>query len=321
MNPTEHRRLKVGTRASKMSRTQTGFFIDQFQAKFPKNKCEVIPITVIGERDYARPIAELGVEGVFIKELEEALLNEEVDFVVHSLKDLPTSLPSALVLACVYNRIDPRDVLVSQNNLSFAELPSGSRVATSSRRRIAQLRAIRDDLVYMDIRGNVPTRIEKLDDGYCDAIVLAASGLTRIGMANRIAEYFDLEVSLPVPGQGALGVECRHNDISLLAQLKELDDADTRFAITAERTFLATVGGGCSMPIGAYAKLTNPQTILLQACIASIDGKELIKGEMSAPIGEAEMLGKRLAEHLLEQGAQKIIEELRRLSPSTVSPP
>ncbi len=321
MNTQTHRRLRIGTRASKMSRTQTDFFISQFLAKFPDNECEVIPITVIGERDYARPIAELGIEGVFIKELEEALLNNEVDFVVHSLKDLPTSLPSALLLACVCNRIDPRDVLISQNNVTFANLPPGSRIATSSRRRIAQLRAIRDDLVYLDMRGNVPTRIEKLDDGFCDAIVLAASGLTRIGLTHRIAEYFDLDVSLPVPGQGALGIECRSDDTSLIAQLRALDDKDTRFAVTSERSFLATVGGGCSMPIGAYAKLTDPKTILLTGCIASLDGKQVIKGEMSASINETEKLGQRLAEHLLKIGAQKIVDELRSLSPAVVSPP
>ncbi len=321
MNSKIQRRLKVGSRASKMSRTQTDFFIAQFLKQFPENECEVIPITVIGERDYARPIAELGIEGVFIKELEEALLNKEVDFVVHSLKDLPTSLPSKLALACVYNRIDPPDVLISQNNISFRELPSGSRIATSSRRRISQLRTIRDDLVYMDIRGNVPTRIEKLDDGYCDAIVLAASGLTRIGMANRITEYFELDVSLPVPGQGALGIECRVDDDALVAQLEGLDDPATRFAISAERTFLATVGGGCSMPVGAYAKLTDARTVLLTGCITSLDGKQVIRGEMSGTTDEVEELGKRLAKHLLEQGAQNIVDGLRNLSPSTVSPP
>ncbi len=320
-NIQEKRRLIIGTRASKMARAQTDFFISQFLSKFPENECDVVPITVSGERDYARPIAELGIEGVFIKELEEALLNKEVDLVVHSLKDLTTTLPSALTLACVYNRIDPRDVLISQNNVSFADLPSGSRIATSSRRRIAQLRALRNDLSYMDIRGNVPTRIEKLDDGYCDAIVLAAAGLIRLGLDNRIAQFFDLEMSLPIPGQGALGIECRADDSVLLNQLQTMDDEDARVSITAERSFLAAVGGGCSMPIGAYAKLTASKTILLTACIASLDGTDLVKGEMTAPTSEASQLGKRLATLLLEQGGHKIVEQLRRLSPATVSPP
>lgn len=321
MNTVEKRRLLIGTRASKMARAQTDFFVSQFLAKFPENECDVVPITVSGERDYARPIAELGIEGVFIKELEEALLNKEVDLVVHSLKDLTTTLPSALVLACVYNRIDHRDVLISQNNVSFANLPAGSRVATSSRRRIAQLRALRDDLSYMDIRGNVPTRIEKLDDGYCDAIVLAAAGLIRLGLDGRIAQFFDLEISLPAPGQGALGIECRADDTTLLNQLNAMDDPEVRFAITAERSFLAAIGGGCSMPVGAYAKFVAADTILLRACVVSLDGKEFIQDEMTAHTSEVEDLGKRLAKRLLEQGAQKIVEQLRRLSPVTVSPP
>ena len=170
MNKPDNRRLRVGTRNSKMARTQTDFFISQLTKKFPDTEYSVIPITVSGERDYARPIAELGIQGAFVKELEEALLNDEVDIVVHSLKDLPTTLPPGLTLGCVSEREDARDVLVSKNNLTLHKLPAGSRVATSSRRRIAQLNAVRDDLVFMDIRGNVPTRIDKLDDGYCDAL-------------------------------------------------------------------------------------------------------------------------------------------------------
>ncbi len=320
-NTNSSRRLKVGSRRSMLSSIQTESFIAKFLKSFPDSQCEVIPITVSGERDYARPIAELGIEGVFIKELEEALLNKEVDFVIHSLKDLPSTLPNSLALACVCDREDPRDVLVSTNNITFAKLPAGSRIATSSRRRIAQLRVLRDDLHYMDIRGNVPTRVEKLDDGYCDAIILAAAGLTRLGLAHRITEYFDLQVSLPVPGQAALGIECRADDLELVAQLKTLDDANTRFAITAERSFLATVGGGCSMPIGAYAKLTDPQTVLLYGCITSLDGKQVIKGEMSAQVNTAQQLGEQLAKHLLAQGAQTIVDELRSLSPNIVSPP
>ena len=319
LNTKKSRRLKVGSRRSQLSNIQTNFFIAKFLDKFPQNQCEILPITVSGERDYARPIAELGIEGVFIKELEEALLNKEVDFVIHSLKDLPSSLPSSLALACVCDREDPRDVMISASNESFANLPSGSRIGTSSRRRIAQLRAWRDDLTYMDIRGNVPTRVEKLDDGYCDAIILAAAGIKRLGLVHRITEYIDLEICLPVPGQAALGIECRSDDIELVAQLNSLDDPKTRFAITAERAFLATVGGGCSMPIGGYAKLTDAQTILLTGCITSLDGKQIIKGEMSAPLNEAAQLGEQLANHLLKEGAQEIVNELRRLSPNTVS--
>ena len=176
-----------------MARVQTDLFASMLIAKFPGTTCDIVPITVSGERDYARPIAELGIQGAFIKELEEALLINEVDFVVHSLKDLPTSLPPSLLLACVCEREDPRDVLISKDNLTFAALPAGSRIATSSRRREAQLKTQRPDLVFMDIRGNVPTRLNKLDDGYCDALVLAAAGMIRLRLTDRIAEYFDLK--------------------------------------------------------------------------------------------------------------------------------
>lgn len=321
MNNIIKRRLIVGTRASKMARVQTDFFVSQFLTKFPEHECEIVPITVSGERDYARPIAELGIEGVFVKELEEALLNEEVDMVVHSLKDLPSTLPSSLELACVFNRIDPRDVLVSQNNINFAKLPAGSRVATSSRRRMAQMRSIRDDLVYMDIRGNVPTRLKKLDEDYCDAMILAAAGLIRLGLENRIVEYFDLNIALPVAGQGALAVECRTKDTGLIAQLKSLDCEETRVAITAERAFLAAVGGGCSMPVGAYARLTDEDTLELNACITSLDGTESVKGKMNSPANEAANLGKSLANKLLQEGARDIIDQLKRSTPAVVSPP
>jgi hydroxymethylbilane synthase len=186
---------------------------------------------------------------------------------------------------------------------------------------MAQLKTLRDDLTYMDIRGNVPTRIEKLDDGYCDAIVLAAAGLIRLGLEERITQFFDIEISLPIPGQGALGIECRTDDNVLKDKLNGMDDLDARTAVTAERSFLATIGGGCSMPIGAYAKLIGSEKLLLTACVTSLDGKEVKKAEMEAPASEAKQLGERLAKVLLEQGAQKIVEQLRKLSPVVVSPP
>ena len=321
MSKAEKRRLKIGTRNSKMARIQTDFFVSKLAKEFPGIEYSVIPITVSGERDYVRPIAELGIEGAFVKELEEALLNDEVDIVVHSLKDLPTTLPPGLMLACISEREDVRDVLVSKNNLKLKELPAGARIATSSRRRVAQLTAERDDLIFMDIRGNVPTRIDKLDDGYCDAIVLAAAGLTRLGMTNRIAEYLDLKIALPAPGQGALGIECCVSDHDVVNKLQALDDVRTRFEITAERAFLAEIGGGCSMPIGALAKFESLSKLTLFASVVSIDGKKTIKGEISATATEAEEIGIKLANDLLNKGARSIIEEMRALAPANVSPP
>ena len=329
-NTANNRRLRIGTRGSKMARVQTDLFASMLAAKFPGTEYDIIPITVSGERDYARPIAELGIQGAFIKELEEALLNDEVDLVVHSLKDLPTSLPSNLLLACVCERKDPRDVLISRDNLTFAALPEGSRIATSSRRREAQLKVLRQDLIFMDIRGNVPTRLNKLDDGYCDALILAAAGMIRLELTDRIAEYFDLEISLPVPGQGALGIECRGNDKEVATKLEALDDPQTRFEITAERAFLAEVGGGCSMPIGALGRFADSAknqddprsaSLTLTGCITSLDGLQVIKGEMSADAGKAEELGVKLAKHLLASGAQAIVEDLHALTPVAVSLP
>jgi hydroxymethylbilane synthase len=326
-NTAKNRRLRIGTRGSKMARVQTDLFASMLAAKFPGTIYDIVPITVSGERDYARPIAELGIQGAFIKELEEALLNDEVDLVVHSLKDLPTSLPSNLLLACVCERKDPRDVLISKNNLTFADLPEGSRIGTSSRRREAQLKVLRPDLVFMDIRGNVPTRLNKLDEGYCDGLILAAAGMIRLGLTDRVAEYFDLEISLPVPGQGALGIECRSNDKEVMVKLEALDDLRTRFEITAERAFLAEVGGGCSMPIGALGRLgglsRDPRLcdLALSACIVSLDGRRVVKGKMCAPATEAEELGVKLACHLLDAGGLGIVEELRALTPIAVSLP
>jgi len=321
MNKSTKRRLKIGTRNSKMARTQTDFFVSKLCEKFPGTEYSIIPVTVSGERDYARPIAELGIQGAFVKELEEALLNDEIDIVVHSLKDLPTTLPPGLSLACVSAREDVRDVLVSKNNLGLQQLAPGSSIATSSRRRVSQLSAVRNDLVFMDIRGNVPTRIDKLDDGYCDALILAACGLKRIGFANRISEYLDLEISLPVPGQGALGIECRLADHEVIHKLQTLDDVKTRFEITAERAFLAEVGGGCSMPVGALAIFQSLGQLTLTGCITSLDGKQVFREAMTATATEAEELGINLANHLLEKGARAIVQELRALTPLAVSPP
>lgn len=315
------RRLRIGTRNSKMALIQTDLFVSQLHENFPDTECSIIPVTVSGERDYARSIAELGIEGAFVKELEEALLNDEVDLVVHSLKDLPTTLPPGLMLACVSAREDVRDALVSKDNMTLKELPSGSRVGTSSRRRVAQMKSVRDDFIFMDIRGNVPTRIEKLDDGYCDVLVLAASGLIRLDMTDRIAEYLDLQTFIPVPGQGALGIECRIADHESVNKLQALDDARTRFEITAERAFLAEVGGGCSMPVGALARFESLSQLTLTASITSLDGKQTFCQKMTATATEAEELGIKLARNLLNQGAHKIVQELRSLTPAAISPP
>lgn len=268
-----------------------------------------------------KPIAELGTRGVFVKELEEALLVCEVDLVVHSLKDLPTNLPAGLTLAAVLDREDPRDVLVSHNNIPFSKLPPGARVATSSRRRAAQLKFLRKDLSFVDIRGNIPTRLRKHDDGDCDAMVLAAAGLIRLEMTDRIAEYFDPSSSTPAVGQGALGIECRSGDERILALLLELDNPSVRAQITAERSFLDELGGGCSVPIGALAAITKDGLLRLDGCVAAMDGSKVFRSSLEAPLDEASELGRRLAAQMLGTEAREVLESLKQLTSNTVSPP
>jgi len=331
--------IKVGTRGSKLAKAQTEIIISKLRALFPAVTFETIAITVSGEVLKDRPLAEIGGAGVFVKELEDALLRHEVDFVVHSLKDLPTAMPPDLVLACVANREDPRDVLVSRNNLRFDQLPASSRVATSSRRRAAQLKALRKDLVFVDIRGNVDTRLRKLTEGQCDAIVLAAAGLKRLDLIDQVSQFFDSDICLPAVGQGVLAAECRVDDKETLAMLKAIDDPKVRSEITAERAFLERLGGGCSVPVGALAQVDLDPTISdqsarlaggtpalqaalhLSACVAALDGSKIIRHEMSGSTTEAEQIGHRLAEWMLANGAQPILQALRASTPNDISPP
>jgi hydroxymethylbilane synthase len=241
---------------------------------------------------------------MFTKEIEEALLAGSIDLAVHSLKDLPTELAESFSLAAIPKRVDARDVLVSERYASFAELPSGAIVGTSSVRRQAQLRAYRTDLEYIEFRGNVDTRLAKLQQGKADAIVLAASGLDRLDRAEAIRERFAPEVLCPSPGQGALAIECRAGDHAMHAALAPLEDPDTRRAITAERTCLAELGGGCLVPIGAYCHCEGNK-LSLRAVVASPDGRQVVRAQQSH--SDPVSLGRHLAHHLLQQGAGSIL--------------
>lgn len=313
--------LRVGTRESKLALLQTEVVVEKLRHSFPDISYVIKPVTTGGDKDINRPIADLGARGVFVKELEEALLCNEVDLVIHSLKDLPTDLPAGLTLAAVLDREDPRDVLVSQNGVPFASLPPQAKIATSSRRRAAQLRSIRTDLVFVDIRGNIPTRLKKHDDGICDAMVLAAAGLHRLGFKNRIAEYLEPVISTPAAGQGALAVECRENDTSVLRLLNEIDDEKVRAEVTAERAFLDRLGGGCSVPIGALCITTDDKTIRLLGCVSALDGSTLIRHFLEGNPAKSQELGIRLADTMLAMGADSILDSLKSAAPSTVSPP
>jgi hydroxymethylbilane synthase len=312
--------IKVGTRESQLAQLQTTIVTQAIKAKHPDVEVEVVFVTTGGDKTLDRPISALGTRGVFVKELEEALLAHEVDFVVHSLKDLPTDLPDGLCLASVLNRADPRDVLVSKNKTKFVDLPPGSKVATSSRRRAAQLRNIRQDIEFIDIRGNVPTRLRKHDEGLCDAMVLAAAGLIRLNLEDRITEFFDYERSTPAAGQGALAIECRSDDTAVLAIVALIDDKSVRAEITSERAFLEKLGGGCSVPIGAVAHLGEKGRLELTGCVASIDGASIIRESRTGTASEAGKLGVELANKLLELGARDLLDHLKQI-PVTLSPP
>jgi hydroxymethylbilane synthase len=295
--------------------------VDSFKRKFPESKIEIVPITSYGDKVQSKPIADLGTRGVFVKELERALLDDEVDFVVHSLKDLPTDLPDQLALAAVLERADARDVLVSKNGAKLAQLPPHAKVATSSRRRVAQLKAVRPDLEFVDMRGNIQTRLRKLDEGQCDAMVLAAAGLLRLELKERISEFLAIALSTPAAGQGALAVECRSNDGETLKMLRQIEDVVVRAQVDAERALLDELGGGCSVPIGAFASTPAEGRLRLAACVASLDGVEVLRAEEEGDVGNPLALGKKVAANLREQGAEEILIALRQSTPNAISAP
>lgn len=313
--------MRVGTRESQLARLQTDIVIAALSGKFPDLKFEVVPITTGGDKILDKPIADLGGRGVFVKELEEALYKDRVDFVVHSLKDLPTELPKELILACVLDREDPRDVLVANDDLGLKNLPAGTRLATSSRRRAAQIRSLRTDLEFCDIRGNIPTRLRKHSEGQCDAMILAAAGLIRLGLSSKITEYLDMAICTPAVGQGALAIECREGDATVLNYLQVIDNQQVRAEITAERTFLDKLGGGCSVPVGALGQTLRDGRLRLTGCVAALDGSEVIRVSLESETDKAAELGNNLAERVEELGAERILRELKQSAPSAISPP
>jgi hydroxymethylbilane synthase len=300
--------IRIGSRGSQLALWQANHIAATLRALGHEVSIEVIRTT--GDRMQNVAFASVGAKGMFTKEIEEALLAGTIDLAVHSLKDLPTELGEAFSLAAIPKRADPRDVLVSEQYASFAALPAGAVVGTSSLRRQAQLRAQRPDLAYIEFRGNVDTRLAKLMDGKADAVILAASGLDRLEKSGAIRERFAPEVLCPAPGQGALAIECRAGDEAIHAILQPLEDLATRKAVTAERRCLSALGGGCLVPIGAYCH-SDGSELSLRAVVAAVDGKQVITAERQH--ADPEMLGEQLAQQLLEQGAGAILglEETR----------
>ena len=293
--------LVIASRGSQLALWQAHWVEGQLTAAGHPCRIEIIKTT--GDKITDVPLAKVGSKGLFTKEIEEALLDGRADLAVHSLKDLPTELPVGLVLAAVPEREDPRDAVIGKR---LEKLPEGARVGTSSLRRSAQLRKLRPDLVIESVRGNLDTRLRKLDEGRYDAILLAAAGLKRLGWAGRIAEILPPEAMCPAVGQGALAIETRASGAGFDA-CSALDHAATHAAVTAERGVLASLGGGCQVPIGAHATVDG-ETIRLLGVVASPDGSEIIRAQSAGAVGEAEALGRQMGETLLGMGARQILE-------------
>lgn len=297
--------LAFATRPSALARWQTQRVIQLLQAAHPDLECSEHVITTTGDRVIDQPLPAIGGKGLFTSELEDALLSGRVQAAVHSLKDLPVEPTQGIVVAAIPERAAVQDVLVSAEGLKLSDLPEGARVGTCSLRRAAQLLARRPDLTILPIRGNVDSRLRKLIDGEYDAIVLAQAGLIRLGLQSQISEVFPLDVMLPAPGQGALAVQCRADDTATLQLLSTIHDPMTAAAVDAERAFLASLGGGCSLPVAAFAQKSNDRIILTGAVI-SPDGRQAIR--LSAVDQEPQQLGQRLADLVLERGAADFLK-------------
>ena len=301
--------LKIATRQSPLALWQANYVKDRLQQLYPDLTIELVPMVTKGDVILDSPLAKIGGKGLFVKELESALLNKEADIAVHSMKDVPMQFPEGLGLAVICQREDPRDAFVSHSYRTFAELPQGAVVGTSSLRRQCQLKALRPDLDIRSLRGNVGTRLSKLDNGDYDAIILASAGLIRLGLADRIASFIDVEQSLPAAGQGAVGIECRTDDVQVQALLAPLADAETTYCVRAERAMNNHLQGGCQVPIGGYAVLQQGQ-LYLRALVGDIDGSRIIRAEGKSAVENAEVLGVQIAEQLLAQGADKILQAI-----------
>lgn len=299
-------RLIIGSRGSDLAMTQSRHIAALLRAQHPGLVVEIVVISTKGDRVTDVPLAKVGGKGLFTKELEVALLDGSIDLAVHSLKDLPTELPAGLALATVPPREDPHDALISTNGLGLDALPHGARVGTSSLRRRVQLLARRPDLEILDLRGNVPTRLQKLRELGLDAIVLAAAGLRRLGLQDAITERIRPEYMLSAVGQGALGIETRADDARTLAYLAPLHDPVTAAETTAERALLAAMGGGCQVPIGALGRVTGDQ-LHLSACVCSTDGTTVLRVELQGAVAEAAALGQEAARRLCAEGAGAMV--------------
>ncbi len=302
-------KIVIGTRGSKLALWQSNHIKDLLVEKFDV-EVELKRIKTQGDKILDVPLAKVGGKGLFVKELEVALTDGDTDIAVHSMKDVPTELPSGLHISAMTKRVDPRDVLISRTKATLMELPLNTRIGTSSLRRQSQLRNVRPDFKIVDVRGNLETRLRKMDEGDFDAIILAAAGVDRMGYTENITERLSPEISLSAVGQGAIGIEARIEDKEINEMLAALNDQETFDAVSAERAMMRKLEGGCQVPIGALG-INDNGTITLRGIVASLDGKTILRGSVEGPSSVPRALGLKLAERLLDQGASDILRDVR----------
>ncbi|HDM75934.1 MAG TPA: hydroxymethylbilane synthase [Deltaproteobacteria bacterium] len=305
------RAIKIGTRGSALATKQAQWVKNVLEKTHPEICVELIFIKTKGDNIQDVPLAKVGGKGLFVKEIEEALIDRRVDLAVHSMKDVPAELPQQLTIGCIPEREDPRDVLVTNGDYKYLDdLPEEARIGTSSLRRQSQLLALRSDFKIETLRGNLDTRLKKLKSGNFDAIVLAAAGLHRMGWEGEITSYFSPDEFLPAIGQGALGIELRKDNDDMMELIASIHDEQTAVCVRAERSFLDRLEGGCQVPIGGYCTYDQDGRIMLTGLVGTLDGKEMYRDSISGRPEDAEQLGKELADKLLSMGAKKILEKV-----------
>ena len=303
--------VRIATRESALALWQAEYVKAQLEHFHQDINVVLVPMTTKGDIWLDTPLAKIGGKGLFVKELEVAMLEDRADIAVHSMKDVPVEFPDGLDLDVICPREDPRDAFVSNTYTNLSDLPQGAIVGTSSLRRQCQLKAKRPDLDIRDLRGNVNTRLRKLDEGQYDAIILAAAGLIRLKMSERIAQYIEPEEMLPANGQGAVGIECRINDNTIKTLLAPLECSATRIRVLTERAMNKALEGGCQVPIASYSVISaDGKNVHLRGLVGAIDGSEIIKSEITGPVEQGETLGNRLAQELLSRGADKILQQV-----------
>lgn len=303
------KKISIGTRGSQLAMWQANWTKDSLMKRYPRLAVELVRIKTTGDKILDVPLAKVGGKGLFVKEIEEALLDKRIDLAVHSMKDVPTLLPEELHIACITRREDPRDAFLSRDGIKLKNLPENAKVGTSSLRRQTQLLKLRPELEIVQLRGNLNTRIKKLTDMSLDAIILAAAGMKRMGWENKITECLPTELFLPAIGQGALGIEARVEDEEINEMIAYLGHSITSIAVRAERAFLTKLEGGCQVPIAAYGEVEGEE-VKLRGLVGRIDGSEIIKDSLKGHVDRCEEIGVELAERLLKVGAGEILKEV-----------